>query len=117
MGLQSEHQSPNELLNLSSSHDQQESMLLTDPEEEVALAYCFKKHKPAKDIQYDVRHILGTSKAHQQKEADTFLLKLKEVCNASDHMVGEVMDGCQGLLAHSLSTVKASVRDVLGSAG
>ena len=27
------------------------------------------------------------------------------------------MDGCQGLLAHSLSTVKASVRDVLGSAG
>ena len=32
-------------------------------------------------------------------------------------MDGEVMDGCQGFLAHSLSTVKASVRDVPGSAG
>ena len=73
----------------------------------MALAYCFKIHEPAGNIKH-VWQLLGTSKA---------LLKLKVVCNASDRMVGEVTDGFQGLVAHSLSTDKASIQDILGSAG
>lgn len=45
------------------------------------------------------------------------LLSFKKVCSVMDCAVGEVIDGCQGLLSHSLSVVKASVRDVLGNAG
>lgn len=113
MGLQS----PNDSSDLSSSDDHQETILSTDPEDEVALAYSFENHEPTGDIQHDVWQLLGTSNAHQQKEAAKFLLKLKEVCSVTDRTIGEVIDGCQGLISHSLSVVKASVRDVLGNAG
>lgn len=45
------------------------------------------------------------------------MLKLKQVCRVTDRTVDEVIDGCQGLLSHPLSFVKASVRDILGNAG
>jgi hypothetical protein len=113
MGLQS----PNYFSSLSSNHDQQETIPSTDAEEEVALAYCFENHEPTGDIQHDVWQLLGTSNAHQQKEAAKFLLRLKEVCSVTDRTIGEVIGGYQGLLSHSLSSVKASVKDVLGNAG
>ena len=90
-------------LSLSSSHDQQEMILSTDPEEEVVLTYS----KAIGDIQHDIWQLLGTSNAHQQKEAAKFLLKL--ICRVTDRTGDEVIDGCQGLLSHSLSFVKASV--------
>ena len=54
----------------------------------------------------------GYQQCPPAKETAKFLLKLKEVCR-----IGEVVDGFQGLISHSLSVVKASVRDVLGNTG
>lgn len=48
-----------------SSHDQQEMILSTDPEEEVVLTYSFEN-------QHDIWQLLGNSNAHQQKEAAKF---------------------------------------------
>ena len=62
-------------------------------------------------------HLLGMDKDQQQKEAATFLLKLKEVCNVSDRTVSEVIAGYQVLLKNSLVVTKASVKDTLGNAG
>ena len=57
-------------------------------------------------------------KYQQQKEAATFLLKLKEVCNVSERTVSEVIASYQVLLKHILAVAKASsVRGTLGSAG
>lgn len=62
-------------------------------------------------------HLLGVDEDQQQKEAATFLLKLKEVCNVSERTVTEVITGCRNLYTHSLAVVKASVKESLGNAG
>ena len=100
-----------------SNDDQQDLISSTNFKEEIAPMYQFESHEPPGDIQHDVWHLLGVDSAQQRKEAAAFLLKLKEVCNVSDRTIGEVVSGCQGLLSHSLSVVKASVSDALGNAG
>ena len=79
--------------------------------------YQFENYDPPEELQYDVWHLLGVDKDQQQKEAATFLLKLKEVCNVSEHTVSEVIAGYQGLLKNTLAVAKASVKDTLGNAG
>ena len=53
--------------------------------------YLFENYDPPEELQY-VWHLLGVDKDQQQKEAATFLLKLK-VCNVSERTVGEVIAG------------------------
>ena len=68
MGLQS----PNDSLDLSSSDDSRETILWTDPEDKVALAYSFENHESTGDIQHDIWQLLGTSNAHQQRKLLSF---------------------------------------------
>ena len=90
----------------------------TTSETAMCPAYRFDDHiATPEDLQYDIGHLLGVNKEQQQKEAATFLLKLKEVCNVSERTIGDIITGCRSLVANSLAVVKASVKDSLGNAG
>ena len=99
---------PNTLSSVSSYDDQQDLI------SSIAPIYHFESHEPPGD---DVWHLLGVDGAQQQKEAATFLLKLKEVCNVSDRTIGEVVSGCQGTLlvcSEGISKVGINFSDVEG---
>jgi hypothetical protein len=110
-------------LNIARSNDERQ---ISEPEVTESLSleevyqvptYRFENSDPPEELQYDVWHLLGMDQDQQQKEAATFLLKLKEVCNVSERTVSEVITGYQGLLTNTLAVVKASVKDTLGNAG
>ena len=61
--------------------------------------------------------LLGVEKQDQQKQAASFLLKLKEVCTVSERTIREVIAGYETLSSYSLSVVRARLSEVLGEAG
>lgn len=74
----------------------------------------FETNDLPEEIQYDIWHLLGVERQHEQREAAKFLLKLKKICRVSERTVGEVISSYRHLFDYSLRVVKANVKDSLG---
>ena len=88
---------------------------LSHPVEQSSENFVSSEAELPDDIHYDaLTCIMGTQRDQQQMKSATFLLKLREICNASERTVHEVVDGCKDLFANSFSSVKASVKESMG---
>ena len=69
------------------------------------------------ELQYAIRSIVGTDVALQKQQEAKFLLKLREVCNASNRTVVEITCAFKELFTSSVAALKAAVEESLANAG